>query len=114
MWDSIKDTHRAETCNQHVIQGITRDKARALMEGKGSKTLEGAIHFVDTALRHAMYALTIPKARPDLNWSENGRADAAWRLFRNIVTCEMKDTEVKIQWATAIECEINSEKTSQR
>jgi hypothetical protein len=62
------------------------------MEGKDSKTPGGAIHFVDTALqssdipRHVKYALSIPEARPDLSWSENDRADAAWKLFRNIMT----------------------------
>jgi hypothetical protein len=59
--------------------------------------------------RIAKYALSIPKARPEPGWTEVNREDAAWALFRNIVKLKMEDTNLKIQWATAIECKINSE-----
>jgi hypothetical protein len=85
------------------------------MEGSNSKTPEGAAIFVDSALhdsdmpRYVKYALSIPKARPELGWFQINREDAAWALFRNIVVLKMEDTNLKTQWATAIGCKINSE-----
>ena len=101
--------------NQHVLRGLTKTTASALMEGSNSKTPEGETLFVDSALqdsdmpRSAKYALSIPKARTDLGWSQINREGAAWALFRNIVKLKMEDTNLKIQWATAIECMFNSE-----
>jgi hypothetical protein len=41
--------------------------------------------------------------------STGNREEAAWALFRNIVKLKMEDSNLKIQWATAIECMINTE-----
>ena len=115
MWNGYKEASKAEILNQHVLRGLTKTTASALMEGSNSKTPEGETLFVDSALqdsdmpRSAKYALSIPKARPDLGWSKINREDAARALFRNIVKLKMEDTNLKTQWATAIGCKINSE-----
>ena len=118
MWNGCKDAAKAEAFNQHILRSLTKTTASALMEGSNGKTPEGATRFVDDALqdsdmpRSAKYALSIPKARPDLGWSQINREDAAWALFRNIVKLKMKDRNLKIQWASAIECMINTEDQS--
>jgi hypothetical protein len=64
MWNSIKGSQKAEIFNQHVLRSLTKTTASALMEGKNSKTPEGAALFVDTALqnsdmpRNVKYALS--------------------------------------------------------
>jgi hypothetical protein len=65
------------------LRSLTKTTASALMEGSSGKTPEGATRFVDGALqdsdmpRSAKYALSIPKARTDLGWSQINREDAA-------------------------------------
>ena len=115
MWNGSKDASKAEAFNQHIIQSLTKNMASALMEGGNGKTPEGATRFVDEALqesglpRGAKFAISIPMARTDLDWTQINREEAAWTLFQNIVRLKMKDRSLRIQWATAIECVINSE-----
>ena len=115
MWNGCKDAAKAEVFNQHILRSLTKTTASALMDGGNGKTPEGATRFVDDALqesdlpRSAKYAISIPKARTDLGWTQINREEAAWALFRNIVKLKMKDRNLKIQWASAIECMINTE-----
>jgi hypothetical protein len=83
MWNGYKEPTKAEIFNQHILRSLTKTTASALMEGSSGKTPEGATRFVDGALqdsdmpRSAKYALSIPKARTYLGWSQINREDAA-------------------------------------
>ena len=45
MWNGYKGASKAEILNQHVLRGLTKTTASALMEGSNSKTPEGAALF---------------------------------------------------------------------
>jgi hypothetical protein len=45
MWCSYKEASKAEILTQHVLRGLTKTTASALMEGSNSKTPEGATLF---------------------------------------------------------------------